>query len=61
MQEHTIQIGEVFVIDGVRIKVLAVVGSEVYVAIGDPLPTSGETSTIVVMRSPEAWMNPSTN
>lgn len=61
MQEHTVEVGEVLVIDGVRVTVLAVVGGEVFLGVGDPQPAFGESAPAQMWLSLDAWLNRSPN
>ncbi len=61
MQEHTIEVGQVLVIGGVPVTVLAIVGGEVFFGVGGPQPAPDESSAAQSGLSLEAWLNRSPN
>jgi len=61
MQTRTVEVGEVLVIDGVRLTVLAVVGGEVFLGVGEPDSAPGQGMPVQSLLPLAAWLDPSPN
>lgn len=61
MQMHTVEVGEVVVIDGVRFTVLAIIDAEVIIGMGEPEPTPEKNPPLLRSPSGVAWLHSSPN
>ena len=63
MQSHTVEVGEVLVIDGVRVTILAVIGGEVHFGVGESESEATPEVGPSVWRllASDAWLHQSPN